>query len=117
MIGRAGRGCNGAVIVIMQGLMKKRGKTAVISIAALGVLLILASTIAFRSQILELAYRLHWLQREDDYYYQVQKGDTLTGIAKRLLGGAEKVTALEAANPTLRYETLREGARLRIPRK
>src|SRR5262245_13073798 len=50
-------------------------------------------------------------------YYQVQKGDTLTGIAKRFLGGAGKVAAIEAANPSLRYETLREGARIRIPKK
>jgi LysM repeat protein len=50
-------------------------------------------------------------------YYQVQKGDTLTGLAKRFLGGAGKVAALEAANPSLRYETLREGARIRIPKK
>jgi nucleoid-associated protein YgaU len=50
-------------------------------------------------------------------YYQVQKGDTLTGIAKRHLGSAGKVSALEAANPSLRYETLREGSRIRIPKK
>jgi len=50
-------------------------------------------------------------------YYQVQKGDTLTGIAKKFLGGAGKVSLIEAANPNLRYETLREGAKIRIPKK
>ena len=38
-------------------------------------------------------------------------------IAKKFLGGAGKVSLIEAANPNLRYETLREGAKIRIPKK
>lgn len=49
---------------MMHGLMKKRGKTTVISIAALGLLLLLASIFAFRREILDLANRPHSLQRE-----------------------------------------------------
>ncbi len=52
---------------MMHGLMKKRGKTTVISIAALGVLVLVASTIAFRTEILDLGYRLHWLHGEPGF--------------------------------------------------
>ena len=50
-------------------------------------------------------------------YYVVKKGDTLEGLAKRFYGGPGKKSVIEAANPELRYTTLREKAKIKLPKK
>jgi nucleoid-associated protein YgaU len=50
-------------------------------------------------------------------YYLVQRGDTLSTLAVRFYQSPAKTSLIEAANPSLRYETLREGAKIRIPKK
>ncbi len=49
-------------------------------------------------------------------YYVVQRGDTLSGLAQRFLGSSEKMASLQAANGRLKYETLREGMKIRVPK-
>lgn len=45
----------------------------------------------------------------------VQKGDTLTAIAKRYLRGSSGVSAIKDANSFLHYSGLEEGQKLKIP--
>jgi nucleoid-associated protein YgaU len=47
--------------------------------------------------------------------YVVQKGDTLTSIARKFYGDASKFHLIEEANGNLKYQTLRVGARIRVP--
>jgi nucleoid-associated protein YgaU len=45
----------------------------------------------------------------------VQKGDTLTSIAKRYYKDASKFHLIEDANDDLKYQTLRIGMKIKIP--
>ncbi|HVR76659.1 MAG TPA: LysM peptidoglycan-binding domain-containing protein, partial [Planctomycetota bacterium] len=47
--------------------------------------------------------------------YRVQKGDTLSSLAKRFYRDAHKSYLIEEANTNLRYQVLREGSTIRIP--
>lgn len=47
--------------------------------------------------------------------YKVQKNDTLTGIAQRLLGSQKRVNDLIKANPSIDPDNMKIGTELRIP--
>lgn len=47
--------------------------------------------------------------------YRVQKGDTLSSLAKRFYKDAFKSHLIEEANTNLKYQVLREGSTIRIP--
>ncbi len=49
-------------------------------------------------------------------YYVVQPGDTLSGLAMRFLGSTDRIGSLHAANTRLKYEMLRAGMKIRIPK-
>lgn len=50
-------------------------------------------------------------------YYIVKGGDTLSSLALKFYGNSREIAAIENANPHLRYETLRQGDRIRIARR
>jgi nucleoid-associated protein YgaU len=52
-----------------------------------------------------------------DRDYVVQKGDTLSLIARKFYGDPAKFHLLEEANPDLKYQMLQAGARIKVPRK
>jgi nucleoid-associated protein YgaU len=47
--------------------------------------------------------------------YVVKSGDTLVGIARKMLGGDGRYTEIEQANPGVEAESLKVGMKLRIP--
>ncbi len=51
---------------------------------------------------------------EAEFEYLVQRGDNLTGIARRF---NRTLRQIESANPSLQYQTLRAGAKIVIPKK
>jgi LysM repeat protein len=48
-------------------------------------------------------------------YYEVQKGDTLTGICKKIYGTTEKIKDLADANQLENADDIREGQKLLLP--
>jgi nucleoid-associated protein YgaU len=52
----------------------------------------------------------------DYYYYTVQKGDTLSGLAKRFYADSTSFHRIQGANKHLHYEMLRAGMKIRIPK-
>lgn len=50
-------------------------------------------------------------------YYTIVKGDTFLGIAQRQLGSGKRVNEIKELNPTLDPTQLREGQRIRLPKK
>ena len=50
------------------------------------------------------------------FYYTVRRGETLSGIAKKFYGNGKAYRRIQDANRALRYETLRAGEKIRIPK-
>ena len=56
------------------------------------------------------------LKEQEGYkVYRVQRGDTLSGIAKKFYGDGRKYPVLEQANQGIRPQLLQAGAEIRVP--